>query len=505
MTKTSIHLGDIHIGTSLQNNADRSQTAKDPFHILVLGDFSGSHAPNSHKVINLDRDNFEEVFARLNPQIEISLLEDSSNHVTLSFSELEDFEPDAIYEKLEIFSQLRSLRRRLSNNSSFAEAAKEMSSWGAAHTEESNAAPAVTENTPIGANVLDVLLAETEKRTTSENTVSGSDLARNLIREIVAPHVIPAADPKQPEMIRAVDESISEQMSSLLHNPDFQQMEAAWRSLYFLIRNVSTDTDLKIYLLDIKKESLMALMNSEEPDKTTFFKQYIEPYSYVVGAKAWSVMLGNYSFGDNHEDIQLMKYMAVYAAQCNATFVAAAECSLLGCENLATTPDPDDWQIDRDEDLLANWQKLRNMPHSRHLALTFPRFLLRLPYGKQGKPVECFDYEEMPTSVHNQYLWGNAAFAWTVLLAESFSQNQWQFKPGQLNEVSDLPAHIYHDDGEQSMKPCAEILLTERGGEKITSLGITPCWSVSNRGAIRIGPFVSLNASPQLVAGRWVS
>ena len=52
----------------------------------------------------------------------------------------------------------------------------------------------------------------------------------------------------------------------------------------------------------------------------------------------------------------------------------------------------------------------------RILGLALPRFLLRLPYGKDSSPVEEFDFEEMPVgSDHDGNLWGNPAIACVVI------------------------------------------------------------------------------------------
>ena len=45
------------------------------------------------------------------------------------------------------------------------------------------------------------------------------------------------------------------------------------------------------------------------------------------------------------------------------------------------------------------------------MALTLPHILMRLPYGKDTKQVEAFDFEEaVDGSDHSKYLWGNAAY-----------------------------------------------------------------------------------------------
>ena len=71
----------------------------------------------------------------------------------------------------------------------------------------------------------------------------------------------------------------------------------------------------------------------------------------------------------------------------------------------------------------AKWKSFRQTEDSRYVALCLPRTLGRLPYGKDTKPVEAFNYEEhVDGSDHSKYLWMNAAFALASRMTNSFSQ-----------------------------------------------------------------------------------
>ena len=59
---------------------------------------------------------------------------------------------------------------------------------------------------------------------------------------------------------------------------------------------------------------------------------------------------------------------------------------------------------------------MEELPASGRFALrrplTCPHVLMRLPYGKDTKPVEGFNYEEhVDGTDHSKYLWSNAAYA----------------------------------------------------------------------------------------------
>ena len=103
-----------------------------PFCIAILGDFSGraNRGISDAKTIGkrrawlVDRDNFDEVLARSGAEIQLPM--DESGALHLRFSELDDFHPDRIFERLEVFGKLRDLRSRVQDPSSFPKVAEEL-------------------------------------------------------------------------------------------------------------------------------------------------------------------------------------------------------------------------------------------------------------------------------------------------------------------------------------------------------------------------------------------
>ncbi|HXH04686.1 MAG TPA: type VI secretion system contractile sheath small subunit [Candidatus Competibacteraceae bacterium] len=94
-----------------------------PFVVGVLGDFSGNPTHplkplRDRKFIQIDRDNFNEVMARMTPglnlKVENTLKGDGSQmSVNLRFDSLEDFEPARIVEQVEPLRRLMETRNRL--------------------------------------------------------------------------------------------------------------------------------------------------------------------------------------------------------------------------------------------------------------------------------------------------------------------------------------------------------------------------------------------------------
>ena len=94
-----------------------------PFVVGIMGDFSGDPTQplrplNERKFIQIDRDNFDEVMARMTPglnfAVENTLAEDGSEMaVALKFNSIEDFEPPRIAEQVPALKALVETRNKL--------------------------------------------------------------------------------------------------------------------------------------------------------------------------------------------------------------------------------------------------------------------------------------------------------------------------------------------------------------------------------------------------------
>ena len=123
--------------------------------------------------------------------------------------------------------------------------------------------------------------------------------------------------------------------------------------------------------------------------------------------------------------------------------------------------------------------------------LTWPRLILRLPYGKKTDPIEAFEFEEVPTvHGHEDYLWGNGAFAAALTMARRSSMRP--ASRGRDRRPSGV--HLL-EDGEPTLKPCAEFCMTERAADEVLARGIMPLVSYKNRNAVRLIRLQSIGAT----------
>jgi type VI secretion system protein ImpC len=499
--------GGVNLRAS-EESAVARPTSETPFCIAILGDFSGraNRGLAEPKTIGerpsylVDRDNFDEVLSKLHP--ELHLPTGDKIPLVFRFSELEDFHPDRLFEN-EAFRKLKGLRERVQDSSAFADVAEELGLRSASSARE-NESPRVSAPSPVrlaSGSLLDELIEQTESRVALESTRK-TDEVHQFARELAAKYSVSSPDPRQPDVVAAVDRAISDAMRVILHHSDFQALEAIWRSTFLLVRQIETGPQLKIYLIDISKQELAAdLKASEDHRKSGIFRLLVEKAIDTPGADPWTVVVGNFSFGSESEDTELLAKLAAIAQRAGAAFLGEADPSLLGCASLEAAPHPRDWN----ESTVPNpWKQVRLRPESGSVALALPRFLLRLPYGRETSPLESFEFEEFSgLPLHNGYLWGNPAFAVGMLLGQSFNEAGWGLRLGSLSQVENLPLHTYRADGGSHLKPCAEVLLTEEAVERILDCGLIPLVSYKGRDSVRVGRFQSIAEPQRPLAGRW--
>jgi len=501
--------------TAGEESGMASPTAETPFCVAILGDFSGRKNrkisdPGSiaqRRAILIDRDNFDEVLSRLHPELNLSLGEGGS--LRLRFSELDDFHPDRIFENLEAFATLRGLRTRLEDPSSFKAAAEELglrASPAPAATPKDQ--PIETRRAPsavalASGSLLDDMIEQTESRVSEQSARRASDPVREFAQRVAAQHLVSAPDPRQPEILAVMDRTIGALMRAVLHNPDFQALEAVWRAVFLLVRQIDTSSQLKLYVIDISKGELVAdLSTAKDVRDSGAYRLLVEKSVGTAGADPWSVLVGAFSFDGQDDDAIVLARMGAIADRAGAPFLAEGSPHLLGCAALAAAPHPRDWRESQEQ---SRWPELRRLPVAKSIGLALPRFVLRLPYGKKTSSLESFDFEEFTESAgHEDYLWGNPAFVLALLLAQSFSGSGWEMRVGDVAELSGLPLHISRKDGNPEMKPCAEVLLTEDAVEQIVNSGLMSLVSFKNRDAVRVARFQSIADPPAALAGRWI-
>lgn len=490
-----------------------------PFRMLIMGDFSGresrqdraeQRAPINRRPTRVDRDNIQNILGTLGVVIHSPLLGDSAPPITLTFAELDDFHPNRLIHQVEPLRKLSDLRRRLTNPTTFPEAADEIRAW-AQFQKQTDARPVTTESPRHQADVAGSPPSGLLDHILEQAPTSAPDLRptewQSFLQSIVSPYAVPNEHPMALELRAQVDAAMSQIMKTVLHHPSFQALETTWRGLSFVVDRLETDLQLQLYLLDLPKSELSAdLLNCDDLQSTELYRLLIHEAVRTPGAQPWAVVGGAYTFDRTTEDREMLERIASLCKEAGAPFLTGAFPASAGCPSFGTTPDPDDWKISAtQESEQESWNRLRHLPEAAYLGLVLPRFLLRLPYGQETEPISTFTFEEMAgVPNHEDYCWGHPLFACLVLLGQAFSERGWEMRPGSIKDIEGLPLHVYQDDsGESATKPCAETWLTEDAAERLLDEGIMPFVSYKDQDRIRLVRFQSLVSPPTALMGRW--
>lgn len=445
---------DFQLGFKTQT-APKENNA-DGLRFYILGNFSG-HKTRTFDVLkfrNLSIDNFEQVMSQLLPTLELGA------GIKLEFKALEDFHPDSWLEKIPLLADLQSLKKQLGHPDTARQAAAKIQ----AHLKiaPNPGEPAYREETIENqTEMLERLLGKKP-----ENTPEPANTLNQFLNSIVSPHISQTPDPQYQVLNKLIETTMNQVLQTLLHSPDFQELEAIWLATAKLIQEESAD-DLSIFLLDITQDELLTELRTSSQR----FTQQLQTHTQAADTPADTFLIGAYHFDESDEARQLLQLAGQLAEHCNAGFISNADRKLIVLNMLNQAKAEENW-----------WHYLAGVISTR-IILAYPRYLLRLPYGKKRDPIASFAFEECPGIPQtNQLLWGNPAFlcAQTLIRVHQGNTNE------NSHSFKDTPAFSYEMAGEQVLQAATETLLNETQAQALLSHGITPVIAFRQHRGLRL-------------------
>src|SRR5262245_42155078 len=245
----------------------RRRDGDEPMRLLVLGDFRGDAVAErpplaDRPTLRLDVDSLETVMRRLRPALTVPAGE-------IRFHDIDDFHPDRLYARLDVFKALREKRANPPG-------ADEDVDRLLGKVSEPRATTPVGDGAPAVAGGLDA-----------------------LIREAIAPHIVKDTSAQTQAYVAAVDSAIAEQMRSLLHHAAFQSLEATWRGVHWLVSRLELDENLQLHLFDVSRTELLTDIADAkgEISKTGLYRALVDRWRNVPGAQGWSAFITLTRFG----------------------------------------------------------------------------------------------------------------------------------------------------------------------------------------------------------------
>lgn len=468
--------GGLNFEYRFNTNSSKPLDEEMSMRVYFLGNFTGITAAEkdnvTHSIVNIDIDNFDEVMAKLSPSIQLP-----SGEIVI-FKELEDFHPDSLFDHV-IFNDLRRLKRELNNTFTAEKAVQEIlikyQSTNLDVTEEvgkdtnsamNDSAHLSAENTE---DMFERLLGKKQRpeddidtKLTDNSPSNQQGKLNQFLAKLLSPLVIQNVTPEHKNLLLFIDTAIEELMKSILHSKEFQALEAAWRSVREVIFNSEYDESYQsFYVVNANKQVL-----EESISSNNIFLTKLSQHIKNTDSDCYDVLIGNYRFSDTTTDIKTLNYLASFAETLNCQLISGANESLINAA----------------KDSL--WYQFKQTPQAKSVALSYPQILLRLPYGKSQDEIETFPFEEVnQPHRHADLLWGNSAFNCVQLLINQYHNAQ--NKPFNRT-ITELPAFVFTNDGEQKLHPCGEFLFSEQQLIDISSQGIMVFVSYRNKNSIRL-------------------
>lgn len=471
-----------------------------PFRLAIWGDFSaGAHRGRleasdeiaERRGWKLNYENFEERLGELEIKLRLPLAQ-GATCVELTFGSPDDFHPDQIVKQLDVFDDLKQLEKQLRDEPDD-ELVKRVLGYA-----KGAADPAAVEAPARGvvipaADALSELAGLAGQPTMPEDAKELGN--KTLVGKLIGPWVKPLVKqkPSGEQLADAVHQALEAGLREVLHHPDFQALEAAWRGLGWLLKQVHKGGHVQVVVLDITAEELAAdLAGHDELAETGVFRWLLAQGPEGTDGLHWTAILGLFEFDLLPVPGELLGRVAQIASFFQAPFLA-------GVTPRVVAPG---YKLDADGD--AVWQEVRALPAAAALGLATPGFLLRLPFGKATKEIESFAFEEyLAEAPQRTRLWGAPALALGALLAESYLKQGWAFKPGVLSELDEMPLHVVRDSGGDEDASTTAVRFAPAVSQAVGKLGLMAWLGVRGRDAIGLSVFQSASTEQPALAGRW--
>jgi len=279
------------------------------------------------------------------------------------------------------------------------------------------------------------------------------------------------------DRISAIDSLLTDHLNAIMHDPDFQSLEAAWTGLRDMVFGTETGPKLKLRLLNVsKKELLKDLETAVDYDMSNLFKKVYEDEYGTFGGSPYSMLLSDFYFSRHPQDISLLERISKVAAAAHAPFVAAADPALFDMKAFTELGTPRDMSKIFESAELITWKAFRDSEDSRYVSLVLPRYAARLPYGAKFVPVESFSFEEdVDGKDHSKYLWANSSYQLGLRITDAFAKYGWTSAIRGVEgggKVEGMTAHTYKtNEGDIVLKCPTEVTITDRREKELNDLG----------------------------------
>ncbi|MDG5816900.1 type VI secretion system contractile sheath large subunit [Chitinispirillales bacterium ANBcel5] len=449
-----------------------------------------SPGKNWDHTINLDKSSFNDLFSILKPSLNFYVKDccrcDTKHlDLSLSFSCMSDFAPDALVQQIPELQWLLDLK-------------KQIRSYQEGEIDSESLSASIC-NTPLPESVASKLSSlpgidayqnsgHSENFSSSKhNQDSANKGTVDAILSMMDPTLPPPSDTKEQgttitqssttqsgmdgtiqgritSIFDTIDSVIGMQMDEILHHSEFKALETAWRELKFLFGNTDNRAGIAIEVVNCAKNVL---------DKT-LLEVVFKPV-WNSGVPGPDVVASLHSFSSNRPDYEQAQNLGQLGIATQTLMVLPAAPQFFGVSQYQSLRSSvPSFQMLLDGCGYETWRDLRNRDEANWLILGANSFYLRPAYGMGGKKVKTFHYSEqhkpqdIPCGSSSAVI--ISLIAGLIASFKSDSLNHLTRK-AQLTDISAL--HSYTDPGSDAMQVCVTTLTYSKAGE-IADAGLCP-------------------------------
>ena len=457
---------EVSLNIAPDDRSDDTPVEHRQFRILVLGDFGahGDDAPMGNaSPRRIDRDDIDVHVARIAPRLRVTIVDAP---VDLAFASMDDFHPDR-------------LATRLSALAAAAPPTEAPTAARPAADPNASRAPDLA-RAVSGTSLLDDMLQDTGASPRRSDELSA------FVERAVAPHLVRPPDAATAASAESAHRTMVHLLRNVLHEPRVQRLEGTWRAMEMLVRRLDTDGGLHLFMLDVPRGQVATAL------------ERIAQQRDAANPESWALVVSLHTYPDGDAGAEALARVAMAARALGTPVVAGAPASFAGRQSAV--------ELDDDTPPAAApevYALIRRSLEARFLGLTFPRLILRAPYGPEN-PCDTIEFEEIGDPArHDDYLWSSGAAGVALLVGEAFNERGWAIGPRIGLDIGSLPYFTYRRGPETVALPCAETIMSERVARQLLSRGIMPLAWIKNTDRVRLVELCSVSDPGAPLATAW--
>lgn len=263
----------------------------------------------------------------------------------------------------------------------------------------------------------------------------------------------------------ASNQQIDILMNSIMHHPDFMQLETSWRNLRLLVEKYAAESNAQILVGCCCKSSLSRDVASEI---TKWFERKTDQHS------TWphfTAVLFEFEFSHRPNDLQILEHLGTFGAEHRTTILCPAAPRLFGLDSWSDLPIPREMTTILDGNEYREWNEFRKSEAAKWIYMTVSSVLSRVPNAME------WELQQSEPFSHSSLCWTNSATCLAAVLLEQHKKRRYLeilggTKNASLESLSSFSQQL--KSGETVRVGPTDISISNARIKELESLGLNP-------------------------------